>query len=150
VVAANLFVSARIDAVRAFQSPYWDKLPVDNRPLLDTLAAEGVSHVWLNHWAAFPLMFDARAAGQPLIAYDWYDVQAGGIDRFPEFFPLVEKSGRPAFVLVTEEPEPELERRLHDLGVSYVRHSAPPYVIVIPTSRKLHPSEVTPALDYRY
>jgi hypothetical protein len=150
VLAANLYTLARVDPVRAFQSPYWDKLPVDNRPLLDTLAAEGVTHVWLNHWAAFPLMFDARAAGQTLIAYDWYDVQAGGIDRFPEYLPLVEQAARPAFVLVTEEPEPELERRLRELGVSYVRHRVPPYVVVIPESRKVHPSEVTPALDYRY
>ena len=43
-------------------------------------AREGVTHVWLNHWASQPLMFDARAAGQPLVAYDWYDV-AGGRHR---------------------------------------------------------------------
>jgi hypothetical protein len=150
VVAANLYALASVDPVRAFQSPYWDKLPADNRPLLDTLAAEGVTHVWLNHWVAFPLMFDARASRQPLVAYDWFDVQAGGIDRFPEYFPLVEQAERPAFVLVTDEPEPELEQRLRGLGVSYLRHRVPPYVVVIPVSRKVHPSEVTSALDYRY
>jgi hypothetical protein len=95
-------------------------------------------------------MFDARAAGQRLVAYDWYDVQAGGIDRFAEYLPLVEQAERPAFVLVTDEARPELEERLDALGVAYVERRAPPYVVVIPVSRRVHPSEVTGALDYRY
>jgi hypothetical protein len=147
VNAAGLFM---VDPVQAFQSPYWERLPVDNRPLLDTLRSEGVTHVWANHWAGQPLMFDARAAGQELVAYDWYDVQAGGIDRFPEHLPLIERTPRAAFVLVTTEGEPELERRLRALGVAYTLRRAPPYVVVVPDSRSVHPSEVAPALDYRY
>jgi len=104
----------------------------------------------MNHWAGQPAMFDARAGGQTLIAYDWYDVQAGGIDRFPEYLPLVEQAPRPAFVLVTDEAEPELERALRALGGSFAERRAAPYVIVMPTSRTVHPSEVTGALDYRY
>jgi hypothetical protein len=149
-VAVNLLGIASIDPVAAFQSPYWDRLPVDNGPLLDALRAEGVEDVWLNHWAAQPAMFDARARGQTLIAYDWYDVQAGGIDRFPEYLPLIESAARPAFVLVTDESQPELERSLRSMGVSFVERRVPPYVVVIPTSRNVHPSEVTGALDYRY
>lgn len=138
------------DPVLAFQSPYWARLPVDNGPLLRVLKAEGVQFVWLNHWAAFPLMFDARAAGQPLIAYDWYDVQAGGIDRFPEYLPRMERAARPAFVLVTDEAQPELPRRLDALGVRYIMRRIAPYVVVVPTSRRVLPAEVAPALDYRY
>jgi hypothetical protein len=104
----------------------------------------------MNHWAGQPVMFDARAAGQDLVAYDWYDVQAGGIDRFPEYLPLVSQAARPAFVLVTNEADPELERRLRALGVTFDERRVPPYVVVIPTSRKVDPSEVSGALDYRY
>ena len=75
---------------------------------------------------------------------------AGGIDRFPEYRPLLEQAERPAFVLVTDEPEPDLERTLRSMGVSFVERRLPPFVLIIPTSRKVHPSEVTPALDYRY
>jgi hypothetical protein len=149
-VAVNLLATASIDPAAAFQSPYWDRLPVDNGPLLDVLRSEGVDHVWLNHWAAQPAMFDARARGQTLIAYDWYDVQAGGIDRFPEYLPLVERATRPAFVLVTDESQPELERTLRAMGVSFVERRVAPYVVVMPSSRIVHPSEVTGALDYRY
>ncbi len=53
-------------------------------------------------------------------------------------------------MLVTDEPHPELEARLDALGVTYRSQRAGPYVIVIPTSRRVDPSEVTPALDYRY
>jgi hypothetical protein len=146
----NLVAVASIDPVQAFQSPYWDRLPVDSGPLLDVLDAEGVRAVWINHWAGQPLMLDARARGQPLLAYDWYDVQAGGIDRFPEYRALVAAADRPAFVLVTDEAEPQLERSLQRMGVVFVERRAPPYVVVIPSSRKVDPAEVTAALDYRY
>ena len=149
-LAVNLAGLVAVDPVEAFQSPYWDRLPVDNGPLLATLRADNVQDVWMNHWAGQPAMFDARAIGQTLIAYDWYDVQAGGIDRFPEYLPIVRHSQRPAFVLVTDEAEPDLEHRLRTMGVSFVERRTPPYVVVIPTSRTVDPSEVTGALDYRY
>ena len=150
VLLINLVGCLMINPLQAFQSPYWDRLPASNAALLDVLRAEGVEDVWMNHWAGQPAMFDARANGQTLIAYDWYDVQAGGIDRFPEYLPLVEGASRPAFVLVTDEAQPEIEGVLRSMGVSFVERRAPPYVVVIPTSRKVHPSEVTAALDYRY
>jgi hypothetical protein len=149
-LAVNALGLLSISPSLAFQSPYWERLTIDSRPILDTLRGNGITHVWLNHWAGQPLMFDASARGQQLVAYDWYDVQAGGIDRFPEYLPLVQSAERPAFVLVTDEPEPELERRMRDLGVSYEAHRVPPYVVIVPTSRRVHPSEVTSALDYRY
>jgi hypothetical protein len=149
-LALNLQGVIAIDPLAAFQSPYWDELPADNRPLLAALRADHVEYVWMNHWAGQPVMFDARANGQPLVAYDWYDVQAGGIDRFPEYRTEVEQAVTPAFVLVTDESEPELERMLRLMGVSFMERRVPPYVVVVPASRKVHPSEVTGALDYRY
>jgi hypothetical protein len=146
----NALAFTAIDPVQAFQSPYWEKLPADTSPLLATLRDEQVEAVWLNHWAGQPLMFDAKAAGQPLIAYDWYDVQAGGIDRFPEYRLQIEQAARPAFVLVTDEAEPALASRLRQLGVAFVERRASPYVVIIPTSRRVHPSEVTGEIDYRY
>ncbi len=149
-LALNLVALGNVEPLQAFQSPYWDRLPATNESLLATLRDAGVEAVWLNHWAGAPLMFDARVRNQPLIAYDWYDVQAGGIDRFPEYRPLVEAAVRPAFILVTEETEPALVRRLREIQVSFDLYRVPPYVVVIPTSRRVHPSEVTGELDYRY
>jgi hypothetical protein len=149
-LSLNFASVVSVDPLAAFQSPYWDKLPADNAPLLAILRADQVEYVWMNHWAGQPVMFDARANGQRLTAYDWYDVQAGGIDRFPEYLPLVRQAARPAFVLVTDEAEPALERMLKAMGVTFLEQRAPPYVVVIPTSRKVDPSEVTGALDYRY
>lgn len=149
-LAVNLAAVASIAPVEAFQSPYWDRLPTDNGPLLSALRDQDVQYVWMNHWAGQPAMFDARASGQTLVAYDWYDVQAGGIDRFPEYRALVENADRPAFVLVTDEAEPELEHTLRRMGISFVERRVAPYVVVIPTSTRVHPSAVTSALDYRY
>jgi hypothetical protein len=149
-LALNLASVIAVDPLAAFQSPYWDRLPADSSSLLATLRDAQVQAAWMNHWAGQPVMFDARATGQDLVAYDWYDVQAGGIDRFPEYLSLVRQAARPAFVLVTDEAEPELGRRLRAMGVAFEERRAPPYVVVIPTSRKVDPSEVTGALDYRY
>jgi len=149
-LALNLVALGNVEPLQAFQSPYWDRLPATNESLLATLRDAGVEAVWLNHWAGAPLMFDARVRNQPLIAYDWYDVQAGGVDRFPEYRPLVEAAARPAFILVTEETEPALVRRLREMQVSFDLYRVSPYVVVIPTSRRVHPSEVTGELDYRY
>lgn len=149
-VSVNLLSISATDPVAAFQSPYWSRLPVDSRPLLAALRESDVRAVWINHWAGQPLMFDARAAGQTVVAYDWYDVQAGGIDRFPENLPVLQTAARPAFVLVTDESEPELETRLRAMSVTFDELRVPPYVLVVPTSRRMDPSEVGPALDYRY
>jgi hypothetical protein len=149
-LALNLAGLASIDPLAAFQSPYWDRLPADNAPLLRVLDEEGVEAVVMNHWAGQPAMFDAAAAHQKLVAYDWYDVQAGGIDRFPEYLPLVRDAARPAYVLVTDELEPALEHELRSMGVAFVERRVAPYVVVIPTPHSVDPSEVTDALDYRY
>lgn len=149
-LAVNLAAVSSIAPIEAFQSPYWGKLPADSGPLLATLRRENIEHVWMNHWAGQPVMFDARANHQTLLAYDWYDVQAGGIDRFPEYRALVEQADRSAFVLVTTEVDPELERSLRQMGIAFVERRVEPYVVVIPTATKVHPSMVTAALDYRY
>ncbi|MGI9146060.1 MAG: hypothetical protein ACR2IK_05850 [Chloroflexota bacterium] len=149
-LSINLSGVSAIAPATAFQSPYWDKLPTESGQLLAALRLENVQYVWMNHWAAQPVMFDARANHQTLLAYDWYDVQAGGIDRFPEYRLLVEQAERPAFVLVTDETEPELEHTLRLRGISFVEHRVAPYVVVIPTSTRVDPSTVTAALNYRY
>jgi hypothetical protein len=150
VIAINLSSVGSANRVLAFQTPYWFKLPVDSTELLDVLAEERIEHIWINHWAGLPLMFDARARGQRLWAYDWYDYDVGGVDRFPEYRPLIESAARPAFVLVTDEWEPELQRRFDEMGVTYWKRVAWPYVILAPESRKVHPSEIVGAIDERY
>jgi 4-amino-4-deoxy-L-arabinose transferase-like glycosyltransferase len=149
-LGVNAIAFVAVEPLQAFQSPYWERLPVTNASLLATLRAHNVSAVWMNHWAGQPVMFDARTVGQPLLAYDWYDVQAGGIDRFPEYRTLIENAARPAFVLVTDEAEPALVARLRELDVTFIVERVAPYVVVVPESRRVHPSEVTPQLDYRY
>jgi hypothetical protein len=149
VLLVNLAGLLSIDPPLAFQSPYWQKLPVDNTPLLAALRQEGVTAVWMNHWAGQPLMFDARAAGQDLIAYDWYDVQAGGIDRFPEYLGRVRSAERPGFVLVTDEARPDLFDRLDEMAIGYQVTRVPPYVLVVPAAR-VDPAALGDALDYRY
>src|SRR5207244_11204254 len=74
----------------------------------------------------------------PLSLHDALPIfQAGGIDRFPEYRAQVENAARPAFVLVTDETEPELEHALRLMGISFVERRVAPYVVVIPTSSRV-------------
>ena len=43
-----------------------------------------------------------------------------------------------------------LSQRLRVLGVQFDDLRAPPYLVIIPRSRPVHPAEVTAELDYRY
>ena len=52
--------------------------------------------------------------------------------------------------VVTDEAEPALVSELQRLGVTYEISRVAPYVVVIPVSRRVDPSEVGSALDYRY
>jgi len=52
--------------------------------------------------------------------------------------------------LITDEAEPALLAELRRLGVTFKVDRVAPYVVVIPLSRRVDPSEVTSALDYRY
>ena len=148
-LGVNLAAFVAIDPVSAFQSPYWDRLPVSNASLLQTLRDEDVTAVWMNHWAGQPLMFDARAAGQDLIAYDYYDVQAGGIDRFPEYRRAWPRQSAQHSYWSPTNPNRPCSPSYGDWESRSREHVAP-YVVVIPISRYVDPSEVTSALDYRY
>jgi hypothetical protein len=148
VVAAHGLGYASTDPVQAFQSPYWNKLPPQSSALENSLIAQGIDRVWMNHWAGFPLMLNTQGR---VIATDYYDVVVGGgINRFPEHFGAMEEADRTAYVLVTNNPSPPLLDELQELGVEYRADRFGPYLLVQPLSRLVKPWEVVDSLGYEY
>lgn len=148
VLGAHLYGWVAAEPLKVFQSPYWERLPFSSEALAATLKERDLRHVWLNHWAGYPLMLDARAE---IVAADYYDVfVGGGPNRFPRYLQAVEQARRSAYVLVTDEDEPKLERRLRAMGVAYFKARAGPYVVLEPLSRPVHPSEVVDSIGYEY
>jgi len=149
VLAANLAGHLASSPRLVFQSPYWNHLPLDSRPLYRWLLQRQVTAVWMNHWAGNQLMY---ATGGQVLAADYYDIVVGhGINRLPDVFERVRATQRVAYVVVTAPGEiTPLEQRLRQLGVAYEHVDLPPYQVFLPTSRHVDPSEVVNALAYPY
>ncbi|MPZ13079.1 MAG: hypothetical protein GEU73_01405 [Chloroflexi bacterium] len=149
IVLAGFVIGYTVsDPAKALQSVYWNKLPFRSNDLISYLRANDIGHVWMNHWAGFPIMFDAE---ETIIAADYFDVYVGGgLNRFPQHFAALERAERPAYVLVTDELEPKLEMRLRELGVTFGKTRVGPYVVIRPLSRRVHPAEVTDAIGFEY
>ncbi len=152
LLAGNLLAHVQADKTAVFQSPYypWPRIPASHAPVMAYLNSQGVQAVWANHWAGHPLMF---ASQERIIAADYYDVAvAGGIDRFPVYTRQVRQAQRTAFLIIAKpgEPVPRLEQDLIGLGVTFDKQVLPPYVVYVPTSRRVDPSEVVAGLAFPY
>lgn len=136
-----------------FQSEYWQRLPASNAPLIATLRHDGIGFVWINHWAGTPLMFDSQ---EQIVTADYNDVVLHhGPDRFPAALSAVARArlGQVAYVLVVgmaDPPPTPLERRLARLRVTVTRQYVPPYLVLIPRSRRVSPFEVAGQIGYAW
>jgi hypothetical protein len=148
VVGAQALGYATADPLQIFQSPYWNRLPAQSTALENYLLEHGVTRVWMNHWAGFPLML---RTGERVIAADYYDVvKGGGISRFPEHFDAMQHAEQTAYILVTTEYSPPLLGELQDLGVDYRAERFDQYLVVQPLSRRVEPWEVADSIGYKY
>jgi len=147
----NLYLYRKADFGLTFQSPYYMSLrpPADNRPVIHYFKQEGIEYATCNHWVGNRLMLNAADA---LKCVDYYDLQQGGLERFPRLTAaLLEPGRRIGFLLVNPSADPlPLEERLKALGVSYTRRDFAPYSVIIPRSRPVSPSEVLEALRFPY
>lgn len=149
ILATSLAGHRESRAGLVFQSPYWDRLPLNSQPLLEWLQANDVHDIWLNHWAGDQVMYLSDGT---IRSADYYDIVVGhGINRFPVAFQQVDQAPRAAFVIVVGSLPPSgMATRLQALGVAYREATVGPYQVYLPLSRRVDPSEVVDALRYPY
>ena len=149
LLAGNLAGHLSSAPQQVFQSPYWNRLPLDSQPLLRWLQANDVHDIWMNHWAGDQIMY---LSGGSIHTADYYDIVAGhAINRFPAQFQQVRLAPRVAYVVVQGSlPSPGLGAKLRALGVAYRQATIGPYRVYLPLSRRVDPSEVVNALRYPY
>ncbi len=149
VIGANLYQYRRADFVATAQSPYFPRLrpPVDNGPVISYLHSQGIEYATCNHWVGHRLILDSAEAVK---CVDYHDLSVGGLDRFARYSAALKIPGlRWGFVLLNlEDGSTVLENRLKALGVSYTRQEIAPYLVIIPTSRPVSPTEVVEGLHY--
>lgn len=137
------------DPRTTFQSPYYRRIALDQRPLLDYLAAHNIQAAWANHWIGNIVTFETD--GRTTCA-DYYDqAYKGGIPRPPGTLAAVGATERPSFILISTDAHPALARALDAQGIAYTVQVIPQSgVTVITPERTVDPATVIDALGADY
>lgn len=146
----NLLSVSRLDPVKAFDSPYYDRLPESLEPLVAYLDAQGIAHVWTDAGIGHVLMF---ITGERIITADYYDTYlTEGFLRFPDALAKVEAAERTAFVVpvMPVQVAPPIERALDAAGVEYSVTDVLPTLRVYLPDEHLDPAVIAAGLGYQY
>ena len=149
-LGANLLGALRLDPHRAFDSPYYDRLPDSLTPLIDTLDAQGITHIWTDAGIGHVLML---LTGERIVAADYYDTYlTEGFLRFPDALAAVEAAERTAFVVpvLPGQESPPIEQALEVAGVAYTVIDALPTLRVYLPDKRLDPARIAAGLGYQY
>jgi hypothetical protein len=153
VLTLNLIGMARVNPVRLFDSPYYDRLPADLTPLIDYLDSQDIRYVWTDVGIAHPLIF---ATKERILAADYWDVEiAGGLVRFPAYLAAVtgatERGETVAYVeaVQIDQNTPPIEQALNAASVSYTAERVGELVIYIPDN-PVAPADIAAGLGYQY
>ncbi|HLA45181.1 MAG TPA: hypothetical protein VJZ27_17170, partial [Aggregatilineales bacterium] len=136
ILLFNLWGAMRLQPKRAFDSPYYNRLPDSLDPLIAFLDENGVTHIWTDVGIAPILMFKTQ---EKILAADYYDSYiAGGLIRFPDVLAEVEAAGNVVFVepVSSQNPNPPIEQAFEAAGIDYeIRFILPELAVYIPTER---------------
>lgn len=150
ICGLNLIHTARLDPLRAFDSPYYDRLPETLDPLIDFLDARGIDRVWTDVGLAQVLTFET---GERIIAADYYDAYvAGGPIRFPDALAAVAAADETAFVVPTlpDQTDMPITRALAAAEIAYeIVHVTPTLAVILPAEH-LDPAHIAAGLGYQY
>lgn len=150
VMGLNGLGVLRLDPVMAFDSPYYDRLPISLDPLIEALDTHNITRIWVDAGIGQVLMFQTR---ERIIAADYYDsIIAGGLVRFPDALAAVEADPRAAFVvpIMVGQTDPPLQRTLDTAGVRYTAVLVTPTLMLYIPDKRIDPWIVAPGLGYQY
>jgi hypothetical protein len=150
IIGLNLLGNLRVNSVKAFDSPYYDRLPDSLTPLVTYLDQQGISHVWTDVGIAQVLMFDTN---ERIWAADYYDAYiARGPIRFPDALAAVKTAPRTAFVIPvrSDQNDPPLQRALDAAHIHYAYTRVMPTLAVYIPDQPIDPAVIAGGLGYQY
>ena len=150
VIGTNLLGVWRTDPVMAFDSPYYDRLPVSMDALVEYLDANNIRHVWVDNGIGHVLMFETQ---ERILAADYYDAYLTyGFLRFPDVLMQVEAAERTAFVVPVYpgQIEPPIEQALNAAGIAYESADVLPTLRVLVPEQRVDPAVIAAGLGYQY
>jgi hypothetical protein len=150
VIGANLLGVWRTDPIKAFDSPYYDRLPVSLDALVNYLDEQGIRHVWVDNGIGHVLMFETQ---ERIFAADYYDAYLTyGFLRFPDVLAEVEAAERAAFVVPVYpgQIKPPIAQALDAAGIVYESADVLPTLRVYVPEQRVDPAVIAAGLGYQY
>ncbi len=148
--AGNLWGIFQLNPIKAFNSPYYDRLPVSLQPIIDYLEAADIRYVWTDAGIAHLLMFQSN---QRIIAADYYDAYiANGQIRFPDALAQVVQAENTAIItpILPEQTDLPLQRVMDALEIRYDFVRIQPDIAIYIPHERLDLSRISGGLGPQY
>jgi len=150
VFMLNLSGSLRLNPIQAFDSPYYDRLPLSLNPAIETLKAHDIQHVWTDFGIANVLMFQTQGG---ILAADYRDAYlAGGLIRFPDVLAAMAAAERVAYLtpVYAGQQDPPLQQAFDRSGIPYELIPISPTVRLYLPTEAHDPAQLAAGLGYQY
>jgi len=150
VLAINAIGTLSMNPLRAFDSPYYDRLPRDLTPLIDFLDERDIGHVWVDGGIGHVLMFLTE---KRILTEDYHSVfLSGGLLRQPEVLEQIQSAQPTIFItpIYAGQDNPPLQQALDDTGVDYEMVRVIPTIAIYIIEDTFDPMQIAGGLGYQY
>jgi len=150
VLSLNVVGTLMMNPIRAFDSPYYDRLPYDLSPLVGFLDERNIGHAWVDGGIGHVLMFITE---EQVLTEDYRSVfLAGGLLRQPDIVEQIQSADPTVFItpIYAGQQNPPLQQALDDTGITYEMVRVTPTIAVYIIEDVFDPQQVAGGLGYQY
>ena len=150
ILGINSIGALTINHDRAFDSPYYDRLPSDLMPLIDFLEGRDIHHAWVDGGIGHVLMFLTE---EQILTEDYHSVfLAGGLLRKPENLDKIQSASPTVFItpIYAGQQKPPLEQALDKSSIPYEMVRVTPTLAVYIIDTTIDPMQIAGGLGYQY
>lgn len=150
ILGINSMGALTVNPHRAFDSPYYDRLPNDLTPLIDFLEAHDIHYAWVDGGIGHVLMFLTE---EQILTEDYRSVfLAGGLLRKPDLLEDIQRASPTVFITPIYEGQqnPPLQLALQEVDISYEMVSITPTLVVYIIEDNFDPAQIADGLGYQY
>ena len=150
ILGINTIGALTVNLHRAFDSPYYDRLPNDLTPLIDFLDAREIRYAWVDGGIGHVLMFLTE---ERILTEDYRSVfLAGGLLRKPDILEDIQRASPTVFItpIYADQQNPPLQQALDAIGITYDVVRVTPTIAVYIIEGMFDPAQIADGLGYQY
>jgi|GEM_PF-1178212 len=150
ILGMNSISALTINHERAFDSPYYDRLPRDLTPLIHFLDARDIHYAWVDGGIGHVLMFLTE---ERVLTEDYRSVfLAGGLLRQPDNLNKIQSASPTVFItpIVEGQQHPPLQQALDNTTIPYEMIRVTETLAVYIIDANIDPMQIADGLGYQY